>query len=131
MIALGCSALWAGIMPAAEEMKTLDVMVDSLLAAYNAEDSKAFYTDYSSTMAALTTPEIFKMMIVDVQKKTFGNYVSRSILEAETVVTAEVPNALLVYTAKFEKNENAKLLINLVKENNVWKIQQVTIQPMP
>lgn len=130
-LVLGCSALFAGMMPAAEELKALDMIVDKAMAAYNENDAKAFYADYATMMAAICTPEVFKTLIVDGYKAKFGNYVSRTIVEAETVIVPDVPNGLLVYSAKFEKDANAKLIINLIKENATWKLQQITIQPMP
>lgn len=131
MMALVISNLWAGMMPPAEDLKTMDAMIDKAMAAYNAEDSTAFYADFATIMAAICTPETFKTLYVDTYKKNFGAYVSRTIIEAETVVAPGVPNGLLVYSARFANNEKIKLAINLFQENNIWKIQQITIQPMP
>lgn len=122
-------ALFAGVMPAAEEMAVLDAMVDKLMAAYNAGDATAFYADWATMMASICTPQVFQTMFVDNYKKNFGDYVERSINADETVVMADVPNGLLVYTAKFTSNEKIKLAINLFKEGDSWKFQQVTIQP--
>lgn len=131
MMVMGCSALFAGMMPAAEEMKAFDAMVDKAMTAYNDGDSKAFYADFAVMMAAICTPESFKALYVDSYMKIFGKYVSRTVIEAETVVVPDVPNGLLVYEAKFEKNEKVKLSVNLFKENGAWKLQQVSIQAMP
>ncbi len=131
MVILGGATLFAGMMPAADELKALDLMVDKALNAYNEDDSKTFYADFAVMMAAICTPEAYKAIFADNYKKNFGKYVSRTINEAETVIAPDVPSGLLVYTAKFEKNENIKLSINLFKENGVWKLQQVTIAPMP
>ena len=57
-------ALQAGMMPPPELMKALDTRVDGLMAAYNAGDDKAFYADWAASMAALCTPQVFKMMFV-------------------------------------------------------------------
>ncbi len=124
-------ALQAGMMPPPELMKALDTRVDGLMAAYNAGDDKAFYADWAASMAALCTPQVFKMMFVDGHMKNFGAYKSRKIIEAETVIVPDVPNGLLVYSAEFEKNAKIKLSINLIKEGDEWKFQQVTIMPMP
>ncbi len=125
------SFAWAGMMPAADDLKAFDAMVDKAMAAYNAEDSKAFYADFATMMAAICTPEAFKALYVDNYRQNFGDYASRTIIEAETVVAPGVPNGLLVYEAKFSKNEKVKLSVNLFQENNVWKIQQISIMPMP
>lgn len=131
LVVVSCSALFAGMMPAAEEMKTFDAIVDKAMTAYNDGDSKAFYADFASTMAAICTPEAFKALYTDTYMKTFGKYVSRAVIEAETVIVPDMPNGLLVYEAKFDKNEKVKLSVNLFKENGAWKIQQITIQAMP
>ncbi|MBU1109126.1 MAG: hypothetical protein KKB51_20785 [Candidatus Riflebacteria bacterium] len=131
MMVMMSGALFAGMMPAEKELATFEAMVDKLMAAYNAEDAVAFYADWASMMAAICTPQVFQTMFVDNYKKTFGNYTARTINAEETVVMTDVPNGLLVYTAQFANNEKVKLAINLFKENDIWKFQQVTIQAMP
>ncbi|GAB1355022.1 hypothetical protein MASR1M12_37620 [Erysipelotrichia bacterium] len=105
MMVMGCSALFAGMMPAAEEMKAFDAIVDKAMTAYNDGDSKAFYADFAVMMAAICTPEAFKNLYVDSYMKIFGKYVSRTVIEAETVVIPDVPNGFLVYEAKFERTK--------------------------
>jgi hypothetical protein len=117
--------------PAAEEMGAMDAMIDKMMAGYNAGDATAFYADWAAMMAAVCTPQAFQTLYVDNYMKTFGAYASRTINADETVVMAGVPNGLLVYTAKFANNENVKMSVNLMKENNVWKIQQLTLQVVP
>lgn len=127
-----CSSnLYAGMMPDPDTMKGLDTSVDKLMEAYNAGDATAFYADWASSMAAICTPQVFKMMFVDGHMKNYGAYKSRKIIEAETVVAPGVPNGLLVYEAEFANNAKIKLSINLMKEGEDWKFQQVTIAPMP
>ena len=125
------STLWAGMMPPKDEMAALDKQIDKLMLAFNDKDTKVFYSDWSKSMAALCTPAMFKMMFVDMHMKKYGKYVSREIIEAETVVIANQPNALLVYKAEFEKNKKVKLAINLIKEDGKWKIQQVSLVDIP
>ncbi len=131
LLVFGMSALWAGMMPSAEEMKALDAKVDAIMEAYNKSDSTAFYAEWATAMASIATPQVFKMLYVDGAMKNYGAYKSRKIIEAETVIVPNVPNGLLVYEAEFEKNAKMKLAINLLKEGDVWKFQQVTIQPLP
>jgi len=131
MMVMLSGALFAGVLPAADEMAALDAMVDKLMTAYNAGDVTAFYADWATMMAAVCTPQVFQAMFVDNYKKTFGNYAERTINAEESVIMADVPNGLLVYTAKFSNNEKVKLAINLFKENDSWKFQQVTIQAIP
>jgi predicted metal-binding membrane protein len=125
------SALFAGVLPSAEELSPLDAMIDKMMEGYNAVDATAFYADWAVMMAGICTPQAFKSLYVDNYMKTFGAYVSRTVNADESVVMADVPNGLLVYHAKFANNENVKMSVNLIKENNIWKIQQLTIQAMP
>jgi len=131
LITMTLSTLWAGMMPPKDEMAALDKQIDKLMLAFNDKDTKVFYSDWSKSMAALCTPAMFKMMFVDMHMKKYGKYVSREIIEAETVVMANQPNALLVYKAEFEKNKKVKLAINLIKEDGKWKIQQVSLVDIP
>lgn len=131
LLVIFSGALFAGVLPAAEEMSALDAMIDKMMAGYNAGDATAFYADWAAMMAAVCTPQAFQTLYVDNYMKTFGAYASRTINADETVVMPDVPNGLLVYTAKFANNENVKMSVNLMKEENVWKIQQLTIQAMP
>ena len=128
---LSVASAYAGMMPDPETMKALDAKVDKLMEAYNASDATAFYAEWASSMAAICTPQVFKMMFVDGHMKNFGEYKSRKVIEAETVVAPGVPNGLLVFEAEFAKNAKIKLSINLMKEGEDWKFQQVTIAPMP
>ena len=131
LITMTLSTLWAGMMPPKDEMAALDKQIDKLMLAFNDKDTKVFYSDWSKSMTALCTPAMFKMMFVDMHMKKYGKYVSREIIEAETVVMANQPNALLVYKAEFEKNKKVKLAINLIKEDGKWKIQQVSLVDIP
>jgi len=124
-------AVFAGVMPSAEELGVIDAMIDKMMAGYNASDATAFYADWATMMAAICTPQAFQTLYVDNYMKTFGAYASRTVNADETVVMPDVPNGLVVYTAKFANNENVKMSVNLMKEDNVWKIQQLTIQAMP
>lgn len=131
ILVLTLSTLFAGVMPPKDEFVKLDAKVDELMEAYNAKDAKAFFIGWSPTMAALCTPAMFKVMFMDMHMKNFGAFKTKQIIEAETVVMGNVPNALLVYQAEFEKNKNVKLSINLLKENGQWMIQQVSMQAIP
>lgn len=131
MMIIMSNALLAGIVPPAAEMTALDTMIDKMMTAYNAADSVAFYADWASMMAAICTPQSFQTLYVDKYKKTFGDYTSREIVSDETVVMADVPNGLLIYSAVFAKNDKVRLSVNIFKEDGLWKIQQLTIQAMP
>lgn len=131
MLAVLSSALFAGVMPPADEMTAIDTMIDKMMTAYNTADSVAFYADWASMMAAVCTPQAFQMLYIDNYKKTFGDYTTREIITDETVVMADVPNGLLSYSAVFTNNDKVKMSVNIFKEDGTWKIQQVTIQAMP
>jgi hypothetical protein len=127
-----CSVLFAGMLPSDEVLQNLEDKVDSLMAAYNEQDAKAFYTDWAKSMAAITSPEMFRMIFTDKHMKKHGKYISRELIADECSVAdgAEYMNGLLVYEAVFENNERIKLSINLIKEEGEWKFQQVDMNPI-
>ncbi|NLI79084.1 MAG: hypothetical protein GX442_21905 [Candidatus Riflebacteria bacterium] len=114
--------------PADDQMKGLDAMVDKALEAYNNQDFKAFYADFTSTMAGITTEQAFSTMYTNMYFNKYGKYKSRELIKEETVVPAnpaETPVGLLQYKAVFEKNEQVKISVNITREGDAWKLMQV------
>jgi len=108
----------------------LNPKVDTTMAGYNEGDYKKFFTEFVP-MEGVTTEQMFKMLYLDMYKPQFGNYVSRELIAAETVALPDQDMALVVYKAKFEKNESVKLSLNFMKVEGDFKIQQVVIAAMP
>lgn len=106
---------------------TIDGLVDKALAAYNADDSKAFFADYCKSMAGIANDQTFNALYRN-RKPQLGNYVSRSMIKARSSFTADGPG-LAVYTGVFEKDKAATISVNYVKEDGAYKLMQVQINP--
>ena len=108
-----------------EVFKGLEEKVDKLLKAYNDNDWKAFFGDYAKSMSALATEPTYKMLYGD---KGFGKFVSKKLIDKETVSAGNLP--LLVYEAEFEKEKKVKISVNFTKEDDQFKIMQVRFDKM-
>jgi hypothetical protein len=111
----------------AGDIKALEAKVDAALAAYNAGDAKKFYADFSKSMEAITTPQVFDMLYTQGAKKQFGNYVSRQLIKGESVTDGDT--LLLVYSVKCEKSDKVKLSINVQKEGPDYRFVQMQFAP--
>lgn len=107
----------------AEDLKTVETKVDAALAAYNAGDAKKFFTDFSKSMEALATPQVFDALYTQGSKKLYGNYVSRELIKGESVTEGD--QWLLVYKAKCTQSDQVKLAINVQKEGNEYRFVQL------
>ena len=111
---------------APEVMKGLEEKVDKMLKGYNDNSWKDFFADYAKSMAALGTESTFKMLYAD---KGFGKFVSKKLIDKETVSSGDLP--LLVYEAEFEKEKKVKVSVNFTKDGDQLKIMQVQFNKMP
>jgi hypothetical protein len=127
LLVLSATLLVCAMTLRAEERKAdpakLEAMVDKAMKAYNDEDAKAFFADYAKSMAAIATEQVFKNLYVDQAKRDFGKYVSREPIAAQTVTIGDFP--LLVYQAKFEKNDKVKISVNFTFEDGAFKVMQI------
>ena len=107
----------AGCTPSPKEIKGAErdtvlaysePMADNELAALNANDYEAFVKDYDETMLNLTTPEKFADLESLISTK-LGKYLSR---EVTTVTAVGDAGILVIYTAKFEKEEEVLIKIS-------------------
>ena len=103
---------------------TFDPLVENALKAYNKEDFKAFFADYSKSLSAMATEPVFKMMFIDTYKKDLGNYVSRKLVADQSSKVVGDAN-VLVYNAQFEKNKNVRISVNVNKEDGKFKFVQI------
>ncbi len=111
-----------------ERLKLLEPTVDKMLKAYNEGDHKTFNGEYAKMMAAVATEQMFTNMFINMYKKEFGNYVSKELIKNETVLTGDMP--LLVFQAKFEKNEKIKVSANFTKDGDALKVMQMRFDKM-
>ena len=110
------------------DQKSLDPVVDRALAGYNAGDSKAFFADYAKMVAAVATDATFNAMYKGMYFQSYGKYISREPIKAETVLQGDTP--LLVYQGEFEKNKKVKISVNFIKEDGAFKVMQIQFAGM-
>jgi hypothetical protein len=82
-------------------------MADNELAALNANDYEAFIKDYDEKMVAATTTVKFTNLVTLVSTRE-GKYLSR---EVTTVTAVGEEYILVIYSAKFEKEEDVTVSI--------------------
>jgi hypothetical protein len=127
----GLSLSWN--MPAAAadgvDLKTLEKSVDKALKAYNDGDHKNFWAEFSKTVDALKTKEIFDVLYTNGYKATYGKLVKRGeLIKDRSELTGET--GLARYKAEFEKDKKVQIDINWVKEGNEIKFQQIQINKL-
>jgi ABC-type glycerol-3-phosphate transport system substrate-binding protein len=83
-------------------------MADNELAALNANDYDAFIKDYDVKMVEATTPERFTNLVTLVSTRC-GKYLSREVTSVTAIGDAGI---LVIYTAKFEKEEGVLIKIS-------------------
>lgn len=110
IILAGCTGTPTAIEGAEREaiLAYSEPMADNELSALNNNDYEAFIKDYDEKMREVTTENRFADLYATISAK-LGEYLSREI----TTVTAVGDEAILIiYTAKFEKEEG--VIIKLV-----------------
>jgi hypothetical protein len=124
MLFLSPSAGTAGEEPI--DVKALEKSVDKALKAYNDDDHKSFWADFSKMADALKTKETFDALYTNGYKKMFGKLVKRGDLNKDkSVITGEV--GLARFKAEFENETKAEINVNWVKEGKEIKFQQIQI----
>jgi hypothetical protein len=104
------------------EYKDLEEMATKLFEAYNKDDAKGVFADYFSALQGQNADVLYKALFEPAKQK-YGTYKSHSFVKEGSVKTDDI--ALLILNGQFTKSK-AKVNVNFGKENNKWKIQQVT-----
>lgn len=107
------------------DLKKLEAIVDNALKAYNDEDHKKFFADYSKLIKDAFNEQTFKALYVDGTKKMYGKYKDKTkkIYKPKTVTKGDMPT--LVYVAEFEKEPKVMIAINFVTEDGAYKVLQI------
>ena len=103
--------------------RSLDIMVDRTLEAYNSEDYIAFFEYFAKNMNSLTTKQYFKAVYVGSYKKNLGRIKLKKLLRNESFIDPDFP--VLTYRAKFEKHDMVLIIVNFAKEHDSYKITQI------
>jgi hypothetical protein len=117
--------------PAEEPMASFEKMADKALAAYNAQDWQAFYTDFASSMAGIATELAFSTLYTNMYMKEYGAYQSRSLILDRCSIAPDSPVALVVYSGVFANNPKVDISINFIKEGETWKVMQIQFNKAP
>jgi len=111
----------------AKMLKELEPKVDKAIAGYNAKNWKAFYgAGWADQVKALQTEQVFTSLYTNNYMKTYGALKSKTLDQSKSTIADT--NGLLVYNAVFSKKKGT-LAVNFFKENGVFKIQQVQVNP--
>lgn len=105
--------------------KMLEAQMEKLLDAYNRDDVKAFFADWSKQSAAITTPEVYDALYKMGAKSQVGNYVAKTVkLHPEgSVLDGEI---LVVYfDCEFANAKQGLATANFQKEDGGYKFIQV------
>src|SRR6218665_421330 len=107
---VGAATIFCGSVRADEkpaDPKLLEAATEKLLAAYNKDDAKAFFADYAKSVATIATPETYDALYKNISKKSYGDYVPKS-LKLRKEGSLLMGDFLVVYfTAEFTKEKKA------------------------
>lgn len=134
-----CCALFVPLLAAAEAKKDeplsadaqkhLVATVEKAMKGYNEQDHKAFYADWAKSMAPSTTEENFKKFYVEMNMKKFHGKMlemSRDDKDERVVLKGDYP--VLIFAAKFEKNEKTKINAAFAREGDTFKLVQLNLE---
>jgi len=88
-------------------------LIDEALDAYNSENSKDFYKNFSGQRFGLTD-EVFRAIWIDGYKAQFGNLLSKKLLPDKCDLDTLYP--LLAYKGKFDKNPDVTIKATFAKD---------------
>lgn len=104
-------------------IKSLDVLVDAALMAYNFEDYIKFTEYFAKSMESSITEEYFSGIYLDFYKKTLGYVKFKKLSLEKSSVDPNRP--ALVYNAIFEKYDKVIITVNFMKEYDNYRITQI------
>jgi hypothetical protein len=124
---LGLYLGWIALAVADEiDLKAFEKSVDNALKAYNDDDYKKFWADFSKMADALKTKKTFEALYTNGYKKLYGNHVKRGdMIKEKSSLDGDI--GLVRYWAEFEKDKKLEIDINWVKEDKTVKFIQIQI----
>ncbi len=111
---------------ATPDPKVLAAVLDKALSAYNAGDQAALFADFASTATPTPGDRIFTELFEGFYKMEFGKIVALRLNPKET--NPDPDFGLLVYDAQCERQPQAKVSANFLRENGALKIVQVRFE---
>jgi hypothetical protein len=110
--------------------KLLTAQTERVLASYNRDDAKNFYSGWTKLNIASATPQTYELLYKNT-KKELGLYKANSLvlLKDESLLTGTVP--LLIYEAKFAKNVTGRLMVGFEFEDGKFKVSSFHMDKKP
>jgi hypothetical protein len=118
----GGSTAFAQALPDAK-VKALEGSIDRALAAYNKQDARAFYAEWTSAFRLDKLTDYYADALKD-----YGTYVSRKMIKDDSFVEGEAP--LFVYEAKFSKAPRVKVSVHFTKDGEATRIINIEMEKM-
>lgn len=106
--------------------RELAAVLDKALSAYNAGDQAALFADFARTATPPASDRIFTELFEGFYKVEFGKIVALRLNPRETNTDPDF--GMLVYDAKCERQPQAKVSANFIRENGALKIVQVRFE---
>ena len=106
--------------------RELAAVLDKALAAYNAGDQAALFTDFASTATPAPGDRIFTDLFEGYYKAEFGKITALRLSPQETIPDPDA--GLLVYLAQCERAPLVKVSANFIRENGTPKIVQLRME---
>lgn len=116
--------------PAADP-KQLTAQVEKLLAAYNKDDTKAFFADWSKSVAALATPQTYDALYKNMAKKDLGDYQPNTLTLRKEGSLLSGDFLVVYFEGKFAKDVPGLVSVNFQKEDGGYKFIQVQLSKKP
>jgi hypothetical protein len=108
------------------DVRKLTEQVEKLLAAYNKDDIKAFFTDWSKdAKQALGNQPVYDALYKNGAKIALGEYVPKTLKfrKEGSVLDEETP--AVYFEAEFSKEKVGVIAINFMKEDGEYRFVQV------
>lgn len=129
LLALGtllCTGLFATAQAdTPKEYKDHEAMVEKLFKAYNKDDAKGVFENYTDSFKGMAD-QLYALLMKPNREK-YGNYKSHKFLKDGSSTSED--NVLLKIEVEFEKEKKVVVGVNFGKEGKDWKIQQVVFAP--
>jgi len=106
------------------DVKVLEKSLDNALKAYNDDDHKSFWAEFSKQADPFKTKETYDSLYTNGYKKTFGKLIKRGDLIKDKSVL-EGKQGLVSYGAEFEKDKKVEIDAHWVLEGKGIKFIQI------
>ncbi len=104
--------------------KEYEPWIDELLTAYNRQNYKVFFKNFSTAVSNTATKHAFRAIYVETYKKNYGKFLAKELIPEKCSFNENFP--LLIYRGIFRKDWDVKIGVNFIKEGKSYKILLVS-----